>query len=66
MAQFELTRDHLGNIAFSGSLTIHDLAEVRLDEVERRAIETPARNNADHLLDLEIIFRRLDEQQAHD
>ena len=63
MAEFHLERDAAtGDIRFRGSLTANDLQRVRLDHIERAQLDSEAETAADYLLDLEVIFRRLAEQ----
>lgn len=68
MSKFEMWRDVADNdtVKFSGELTVHDLAALKLDGIDRMVINSPAETAADHLQSLEIIFRRLHEQEAPD
>ena len=47
-----------GRITFSGHITEHDLANLRLDNIDRMVVVSEPENPADVLQSLEIIFRR--------
>ena len=64
MASFEIHRDMAnGEWRFSGCITEGDLQDLRLDHVDQAVVGSPALNVADQLQSLEIIFRRIGEQQ---
>lgn len=49
---------------FSGRLNLSDLVKLKLDHVDRAVVFSPATTAADMLQTLEIIFRRMAEQQS--
>ena len=53
-----------GDWIFSGRVLDHDLMRLELDRLDRAVISSPAITAADTLQGLEIIFRRLGEQNA--
>lgn len=54
--------DLTGTITFNGSVTLREIVQLDLDRLELAQISEPAKAPADHLLDLEMIFRRHAEQ----
>lgn len=63
--KFEVFRDEiLREVRFSGSVSYADLARLRLDRFERAQLNSEASTAADMLLDLELIFRRGDQQEG--
>lgn len=66
MPEFTIERHAMtGDVTFSGSVKGGELKGlwVQLDPFDRRQLDSPAVSIADHLLDLELVFRRLGEQR---
>lgn len=65
--KFEIIRCLDGSILFSGRIDAGDLLvfhEKLADSFDRRQLDDTAETTADHLLDLELIYRKL-HQHAH-
>jgi hypothetical protein len=63
--RFEMSKSvETGNISFSGEVDVRDLAELRLDRIDRAVISSEITNAAEALQSLEIIFRRYGEQHT--
>jgi hypothetical protein len=64
--RLEVSRNTMtGDISFKGEVSVHDLATLRLDHIDRQVISSDAVTAADMLQSLEIIFRRHGEQQTY-
>lgn len=53
-----------GDWWFKGRITQDDMADLRLDALDRAIIQQPTQSAADVLLSAEIVFRRLAQQAA--
>lgn len=61
---FNIERDEIRReIRFNGTIRLNELAALRLDELEKRVLDMPAEKASDHLMNLEVIYRRHEEQQ---
>lgn len=62
---FEIERTDADDmIHFKGNFSRREMAKLRLDALERAVISQPADHAEDHLMSLEILFRRWREQNA--
>lgn len=65
MPKFIIEKDTFtGDIHFSGRITGEEFRRLHLDGFDREVLKTPGKSDSDHLLDLELIFRRLEEQKS--
>ncbi len=62
--RFDITNDPNGMIRFSGEITMQDLVRLNLDRFDLLQINEPPEHASDILLDLELIFRRLERQES--
>lgn len=64
--KFEIEKnDDTGEVSFSGSYTVHELARLKLDAIERGMLRQCGGEGtaaSDYLLALETIYRRHEEQ----
>lgn len=58
------TEPETKDLVFSGRVSARDLQNVRFDHVERTMMRMPHTSPADMLLLLEMLFRRVSEQES--
>lgn len=55
-----------GDLVFSGRIAQYDLVRVQLDGVDLSVVTSPIKSPADFAQNIEIIFRRLEQQVRHE